>query len=201
MFTKAQEALIEKHRDINTDHDWYESTTELFKADMALIGIEVEKTYFSGFWSQGDGACFEGRVSDWPLYLASIGRADNLVLVEFLTDSWTFSVSHSGHYYHENCTHFSGDNPTPDDASDEWFIEVYAPSSYSEFRAAAWLAVLRAVDFTALHQTMVDNFKDHMRGLYKRLEAEYEYLTCDDVVWESIVANELDQDIDEEIEA
>jgi hypothetical protein len=28
-----------------------------------IIGIDIDNVYYSGFWSQGDGACFEGSYS------------------------------------------------------------------------------------------------------------------------------------------
>jgi hypothetical protein len=40
-----------------------------------------------------------------------------------------------------------------------------------------------------------------MRELYRKLEAEHEYHTSDEAVWETITANELDtdaEDLDEE---
>ncbi len=52
--------LIDKYRDVLVGHgDWYESVYEHFKEMMSVIGIRVDKVYFSGFWSQGDGACFD----------------------------------------------------------------------------------------------------------------------------------------------
>lgn len=37
-----------------------------------------------------------------------------------------------------------------------------------------------------------------MRDFYKRLEEEYDYLTSYEVVWESIKANGLDEELAEE---
>ena len=195
-FTEAQQALIDRYRDINTDHEWWDSTYECFKERMEAIGIEVDQMYFSGFWSQGDGACFEGQVSNWGLFLKSLGIT-NGVLVEFARDHWAFSVKHRGHYYHENCTVFDADMPNPDGEDDEWFIERYSPYEVNDFRSVAWLAVLKEFDFSSMEKTFRDAFKDHMRQLYKDLEAEYDDLTSDEAVWDSIVANELDDELEE----
>ncbi|MEI2421404.1 hypothetical protein V6O07_14115, partial [Arthrospira platensis SPKY2] len=63
-------ALIEAHRYINVEYyDWYEYEYEFFKKDMAEVGVEVRKIYFSGFGSQGDGACFEGTFTTALKYL------------------------------------------------------------------------------------------------------------------------------------
>jgi hypothetical protein len=53
--------LLEKHRDINVHDDWWQPTYDAFADDMRLKGIRVYRMFFSGFSSQGDGACFEGR--------------------------------------------------------------------------------------------------------------------------------------------
>lgn len=195
-FTEAQQALIDRYRDINTDYDWWEGTYERFKERMDAIGIQVDRMYFSGFWSQGDGACFEGQVSDWGLFLPSVGITND-VLVEFACNHWSFGVKHRGRYYHEECTYFHTDMPNPAAEDDEWFIERYSPYGVSDFRSVAWLAVLRGFDFSSMGKTFRDSFKDHMRQLYKDLEAEYDYRTSDEVVWESIVANELDDELEE----
>ena len=198
-FTEAQQALIDRYRDINTDHEWWESTYERFKERMDAIGIHVHRMYFSGFWSQGDGACFEGHVSDWGLFLKSLGITND-VLVEFACNHWSFGVEHRGRYYHEEFTYLHTDMPNPAAEDDEWFIERYSPYGVSDFRSVAWLAVLRGFDFPAMEETFRDAFKDHMRQLYKDLEAEYDYLTSDEVVWEAIVANELDDELEETCE-
>jgi hypothetical protein len=37
-----------------------------------------------------------------------------------------------------------------------------------------------------------------MQQLYRKLEAEYEHLTSDDAVWDTIEANELIEELEEE---
>lgn len=58
----TKDELIEKYRYMNVDggYDWWESIEEDLRSDMDAIGFTVDKMYFSGFWSQGDGACFTG---------------------------------------------------------------------------------------------------------------------------------------------
>ena len=195
----TKDELIEKHRYWNVEHiDWWDSTYDDFKERMKTIGIEVDRMYFSGFWSQGDGACFEGSVTDWDLFLRSLGYTDK-VLIQHAMDHFSFSVEHSGHYYHENCTHFSTNIPYPDGGSDEWFIERYGPYPWDadDVRAKAWLALLNNYDSTKLEDEFEEAFKDHMRQLYKDLEEEYDYLTSDEAVWESLEANEMTAEVEE----
>lgn len=195
----TKDELIEKHRYWNVEHiDWWDSTYDDFKERMKTIGIEVDRMYFSGFWSQGDGACFEGSVTDWDLFLRSLGYTDK-VLIQHAMDHFSFSVEHSGYYCHENCTRFSADLCTPDSAADEDFAERYGPLLWDadDVRTKAWLALLNKYDSIELEDEFEEVFKDYMRQLYKNLEAEYDYLTSDEAVWESLEANDMTAEVEE----
>lgn len=198
----TKDELIEKYRDINVDHfDWWDSTYDLFKEDMEAIGITVDKMHFSGFWSQGDGACFEGGVTDWGLFLTELGypEDEHIALHHLARNNWSFGVTHRGHHYHENCTAFEYEIPNPDDwYNKEDFILHYCPHA-DEFKQQAWYAALG--NYTYNYESLVEyaeaEFKYRMRELYRRLQDDYEYLVSDEAVWDTIEANELDTDIEE----
>lgn len=197
----AKSQILDDHRYWNVDdHEWWDSVYELFTEDMKAIGIEVDKMYFSGFWSQGDGACFEGRVRDWGLFLKSLGYTNPLFIDHFDKHA-AFDVRHRGHYYHENCTSFSMEFNLPEEFDEEDFLQVYGYGE--ELRDAALIAALSLPENSgdALEAQFTEAFKDHMRDLYCRLEEEYEYLTSDEVVLESLEANDrLDELIEEVLE-
>src|SRR3984885_10120143 len=63
------------------DHDWWDSVYNGFEQICPILGVTLATTpvrlmgggtrqkpciWFSGFWSQGDGACFEGRYAYAP---------------------------------------------------------------------------------------------------------------------------------------
>lgn len=56
---------------------------------------------------------------------------------------------------------------------------------------------------THVEETLTQLFRDLADWLYAQLEREYEHLTSDEVVWDTIQANELDEidEIDEEEDA
>ena len=197
----AKSQILDDHRYWNVDdHEWWDSVYELFTEDMKAIGIEVDKMYFSGFWSQGDGACFEGGVCNWPLFLKSLGYTNPLFIDHFDKHA-TFDVRHRGFYYHENCTSFSMEFNLPEEFDEEDFLQVYGYGE--ELRDAALIAALSLPENSgdALKAQFTEAFKDHMRDLYCRLEEEYEYLTSDEVVLESLEANDrLDELIEEVLE-
>lgn len=195
---RVRDEILDKHRHYNTEHlEWWGSVYDDFKHDMDAIGIEVHRMYFSGFWSQGDGACFEGRVFSWEDFLASLGRKDPALITLADRAHWKFDVEHKGHYYHENCTRFDSCLATLDsnDAlDDEEFAQVFSPYK-SEIQTAAWMALIADYRREDLEQEFTEAFKDHMRALYNRLEVEYDHLTSDESVLEALDANDMLEDL------
>src|SRR5690606_9271094 len=63
---EAQEKVLESKRHINVnDNFWYETVYGDFSLFCETIGIEVDRdrTYFRGFYAQGDGSCFTASVA------------------------------------------------------------------------------------------------------------------------------------------
>lgn len=192
---RQKDEILDKYRDWHTHDTWHEMVYEDFKRDMDAIGIEVDRMYYSGFSSQGDGACFEGRVSNWPQFLESAGYTCP-ALIALAEEAWSFKVTHSGHYFHENCTSFSADLVNPNgyyEAALEDFVETYSPYT-TEIQNAAFLALLQGYDYDGLHDEFEEAFKGHMCDLYHRLEAEYDYLTTDEAILESMDCNDQLED-------
>lgn len=197
--TKQQARILDEHRWRQLDHGWWETTRECFKASMRVVGIEVEKIYFSGFSSQGDGACFEGSVYDWARFLPSVGVTCPALLAH-AEDNVRFSVEHSGHYYHENSTRFICDLPDPEGEVDGWFLSAYSPfgTDREDIRNIAWLTVLRTHDFAYLEDKFTEAFKGHMRQLYSDLSKEHDYLVGDEATLEYLDSiDQLTEIIDE----
>lgn len=188
-YAELSDASKEKAREwlrLCQQHDsrWSESVIDDFVTTVApCFGFTVGKSrgtrtlpavYWSGFWSQGDGASFAGTWN-WlqvsPQKLADNCPADEelagamrrLVSLfegdagESLTDVPHAEVSPSGSYSHKFCTRFDCENMTD--------------SQQSEFE---------------------DISRDLMQWLYRALENEYEYVNSDEQLVESILANEYE---------
>lgn len=69
----VQEKVMEQHRDWNADYGWWDSVYDWFEEHCRSCGIEVDTMHFSGFWSQGDGAAFNGKVTDIDKFLDTFG--------------------------------------------------------------------------------------------------------------------------------
>ena len=130
------------------------------------------KIWYSGFWSQGDGACFEGSYkyskgatkkiraycSDHEL----IRIADALqVLQKKAFYGLTASIEHRGHYFHSGCMLVSVER----DGMDRWH-DVPQQGDIAEL------------------------MRDFADWIYKQLELAYEDSVSEEVVADNIRANE-----------
>ena len=62
---EAKAKALEAHNHILVeDNDWHDPLLEGFQEDMEAIGFADVKPSYSGFWSQGDGACFTCKSVD-----------------------------------------------------------------------------------------------------------------------------------------
>lgn len=174
---EAKERARNWYRDHALDYDWWDCTFEDVKQVAALMGIEIDQIYFSGFWSQGDGACFTGTYAYRKGSLKAIREYAPLdeTLHRIAADlareqrrnfyQLQASVTHTGRYNHEFST----------------TIAVgHAEDSYRDIGGA--------------EDRITELLRDFMRWIYRQLEAEYDYLTSDEAVEEGITANEYEFD-------
>lgn len=188
---ERRDQLLEEHRNTNVEHvEWWDYVYEQFDEQMAEVGIYVNREtygrqglqrlriYFSGFWSQGDGACFDGHVNDWPKFFTAAGRPELIDLYEKLTEPLFLSWRHNGHYYHSDCTIFTGSMwlENPHDEEDD------------PFQHEVWEQVYESgLLFDRLESDFIKYVRSLMDDLYTTLEEEYDYLTSDEAVVEYIL--------------
>lgn len=170
---EAKETAIERYRENNLDYEWYDAVYDDAITIGKLIGIKIDRIYFSGFWSQGDGACFEGEyfysagsVKEIKAYapidteLHRIAKELQDIQKPAFYHLYAY-VKHRGHYYHENCTEIDVRNDAQKFTDDQ-------------------------------EQRLKDCLRDFMRWIYRQLEKEYEYLTSEEAIKETIEANEYE---------
>lgn len=189
MSSEQREALLETHRYINVEYgDWYDCVYSMFKSDMAQVGIHVTRMYFTGFCSQGDGACFEGEFGSLETYLDHHHQGQYPLIRKLLRHGGSVYArsTHSGRYYHENSTCISV-------ATDTFYHLIECPTEFHEQIVDTWDMQLDQ-EVSAFEEAITDQWRVYMCDLYSRLEDEYDHLTSDEVVWETIEANELDKD-------
>ena len=190
MVTSSQRtSLLEKYRYINVEHDqWWDCVYSDFTEDMKKVGIEVYRMFFSGFSSQGDGACFNGQLGNALVYLDHHHKDQYPMIRKLLENGGAVyaTAQHSGNYAHENSVSIWVDH-------DLLTAVMDMPTEFHEAVVYEWDKLLD-VEMTDFDTDLTEQWKTYMRELYRKLEAEYEYLTSDEGVWETIEANELDTD-------
>jgi hypothetical protein len=170
----ARNNALTKLWDYLVDHEWHEHTIEEFKTTIApLLGVTCTNVYFSGFASQGDGACFEGTFEYAKGMVANVKAhtPDDMELIEIAesivaVQSKAFyrlhgSVSHKGRYSHSGCTDFTVYNHEDDATQDQ---EDSIEKCYTVL----------------------------MDWLYYQLEREYTYLTSEEALTEYFLDSDLE---------
>lgn len=174
---EAKEKAIERFQNINVEHDWYDFVFDDAKTIASLMGIDIKRIFFSGFWSQGDGACFEGDYSykkDSVKAVKEYAPTDEKLhsIVERLSAiqksnfyKLSARVEHSGYYYHSKCT----------------TVHVYKDGNYTSDENETILT---------------ECLRDMMDWIYSQLEKEYEWNTCESSIIEAIESNGYEFTID-----
>jgi hypothetical protein len=190
----TRERLIEKHRYINVDHDlWYDYVYEDFTKRMEGVGISVTEMYFTGFCSQGDGACFEGMIDDTLTYLDHHHKDQYPMIRKLLEhggEVWV-SCKHSGRYYHENSTEFLVEADTLTDVLDQ-------PTEFQEIITEQWQRQLES-ELDDFERAVIETWRAYMQELYRNLEETHDALTDDDAVWDTLEANDMIEEDDEDL--
>lgn len=174
------------YREAGFDHDWYDAVHEDFQRIAEILGIQLKTRttrlvggrtrqdpciWFSGFWSQGDGAAWEGVYSyrkSAAAKLRAYAPKDKTLhrIAETLQAAQrqnfyqlSAEVTHRGNYYH---------------------AFTMAVSVRRDSAAAAEI-------IGDAESIVTDALRDLANWLYRQLEQEYEYLTSDEAVDETLV--------------
>ena len=186
---EAKDAARHWYRTGAFGYDWYDAVFDDFAHVAAILGVELRThpirlfgggtrhqncTYFSGFSSLGDGACYEGdwrhakrvrvAIRDYAPRDAELHRiADALEAIQWRNFYQLHAtIRHRGRYYHEYCMEISVERDSP---------------SYQELSVSA-------------EEEVTEALRDLARWLYRRLEEEFDYLNSDEAVDEAIIAND-----------
>ena len=193
---QAKETARKAFRECALDDEWWDHIYEEAAHIADILGIDLRtrqinvmgggirfepNIWFSGFSSQGDGACFEGSYSykkgalkelksEFPQDndLHDIARRLTAIQKKYFF-SLKATVNHRGHYYHSNCTDIECDY-------DYYVFEKFGLERYEPLDE----------DYEELKQVL----RNFMDWIYKQLELQYDYLLSDECIDESIEANE-----------
>ncbi len=185
----AKEKARSWYRDLGPHDDWWDAVYEDFERVCEILGIRLKITsvrlmgggtrqkpciWFSGFWSQGDGAAYECywshskgtavKIRDYAPTDATLHDiADQLQAIQRRNFyQLAAEASHRGRHYHEYTmsVDVTRDSPT-------W----QPPTEDAE-------------------EIVTEALRDLARWLYCQLQAEYDHLTSDEAIEEGIIVNE-----------
>jgi len=191
---KAREWYLE-----GMDYEWWDSTYEMCIEDGKEKGFYIDKINFSGFYSQGDGACWMGQV-DVRQWLEtnvpdSIGLSAWCQLIQEDVVSKHVSVERSAsHYSHENTMLFSDVQDHTDEFVDDWLMEL--PSIFKGMEVQHLFDIIATDPECKLKSTeditnaITESAKDYARDIYQRLREEYEYLCSEEMMLDHFDCND-----------
>jgi len=180
---KAKKSARDWYREDALSYEWYGLIYGDFVDICEILGISLKirkgsKAYpciwFSGFSSQGDGACYEGSYSYAKDSCAKIrAHAPQATELHRIADSLQAaqkanfyqlkaSIEHSGRYYHAGCMNIAVERDSPN-------YQAIAGDSEDQ---------------------VIEALRDLANWLYQALESEHDWLLSDECVDESIIANQ-----------
>jgi hypothetical protein len=197
---KAKEKVRAKHCE-HMDWDWWDSVYADFKERGAERGFNIEDMRFSGFWSQGDGALWTGRIRVPTFISYHISDTDPdhhryQILLMLLEEDWLdhyVDVSQIGfHYSHSGCMRFSSDIGSGA-VFDLEETDAAVLEREGVLKGANVYQLWQGIDGEGLTQDLdellVQKAREYADELYVALEEEYESLTSDEAIADDCYIN------------
>jgi hypothetical protein len=176
---KVQQNVLDKHREWNTSYcDWFQFVVEDYKLELSCIGFNDAEIYFSGFSSQGDGACFDCKSFDPDRLIQALeDRIDSKRFSKYKRIIKKLDLGYhidtiNHHYSHENTRRFR--------ISESFFL-ASNPERYNRVNQLV-------NDF---EKDIEDLRKDLCHKIYNSLEQEYDYIISDEAIKESFEAGDV----------
>ena len=188
----AKEHAFERHQEYaqSNDYFWWESTEEYWVEKLEGLGIytDTNKMHFSGFHSQGDGACFTGSINlkefleahpdlkkeHAKLYMAVIPFDHRGAACEYFDLELTRHGSTN--YNHEKSVHLGS-----------WDINMLPEYDTEEGEDYERIIIDAEADIEA-------QCREYMKEIYCDLEKAYEYMQSMECFLESVDYKDFDEE-------
>ena len=206
-----KQELLDKYRYWEVEHDdWYGYTYEQFIERMETKGIflSADDITFSGFCSQGDGAsftCWITSTKGFDVFCKEHGIYDEYPILQLafaagVDPTIELIRGNNSHYCHEftvyaqlmiensflNCVPYQVNEGEP-----KWVIA-------EALDAEMGTVFTRDHEWDGFERMVNDIVRGYMKELYNELSDTYYDLISDDVVWQAIINNELDEELEDE---
>jgi hypothetical protein len=191
---KAREWYIE-----GMDYEWWEGTYEMIIEDGKEKGFYIDKIFFSGFYSQGDGASWTGQVDvrQW----IEVNEDDSIglsawcqLIQEDVVSKHVKVVANNSHYCHESTMQFSDVQDDTYDVNDEH--EMVLPSIFKGMQVQHLFDIIatdpdcRYKGVDDITKAITESGKDYAKDIYQRLREEYEYLCSEEMMIDHFDCND-----------
>lgn len=172
----VKEVVIQKYRETQLDYDWWDFVENDWITFLEVYGFDNPKIAFSGFWSQGDGASFTCDNIDFHNLMDQVlgcddyrwGDAKHFVLCSRAYEANLLSahvLRTDSHYSHERTIAIS--------LCDEFNVPSSGANNMS-----------RASEY--VEEWLDDKIIELSRRIYADLEKEYEWLSSDEQISETL---------------
>lgn len=169
----SKEKARDAYRADGLGYEWWDGVFENIKSCATFIGINIDDIFFSGFWSQGDGALFVGSYSykkGWKKELQRCIGGDDLKslmnigsTLQEIQKNYAYSLSatcqQSGRYSHSGCMD----------------VTVYTDKLHKK------------ECFNDAEESLRDELRNFADWAYRCIEREYDYLNSDGVIDELLI--------------
>lgn len=179
-YPKRFEYEYEKWRYSGIGFDWYDHLYDDFKADCMAMGVYVDRIQFSGFYSQGDGVAFTGRmyIFEW---MEQRGF-DKTHLAAYI------ATKDEGSYVRLEIGR--GNNMRSN--YEGWENGVGPSGIFAELDDQTWDRLVNdQLDDLNVEDEVLSFCEDLAAKLYRKLELEYEHLTSKSMFIEMCECNEV----------
>lgn len=185
---RTQETIIYKYSELSDKakekakdyfiENWLEpdewADLDFHKQELEEKGFCDSEIFYSGFWSQGDGASFTCKGIDLELFMKTynMNSKTDKMLLQAWNKGWITDIKvirNDFRYYHEKTM------------TVDWSIHLREKAPYK---------IENAMD--ELEQAILEIAQDEARAIYKNLEENYEYHCSDEYISEAYDNNDTE---------
>jgi hypothetical protein len=197
---RAKDKAREKLTEWATNHDWWDGVYDIAKEDGQAKGFDIDDLRFSGFYSQGDGCHWTGRIDVRTFLEANLDErsawyGEDIILLELWKEGWVDRYVQVHNRSYRYC-HSGGMSMSdyPDNALESLDEDDDAVLKQGVMQGANVYQLSNSFNYDQRIIEWCDEALKQARKfadeVYKNLQDEYEHLTSDESLTEFAGANE-----------
>ena len=197
---EAKQKAIEDNYRINLHWDWYDSVFESWKQLLTSIGFTNADIRFSGFHSQGDGASFTSDVDIVTLVKFLLDESDNCDVQWLKIDKPSFNQHFLSWFLSSNTMQNEIEFVVERKAHSPFCHYSHANTCYVECQVSNYADRESFANYLNELESDIETIRHELSlCIYQALKNEHEHRLSDEVIEESIEANEYQFDVDGEL--